>query len=166
MAAPTTGTRQLVAELRQSLHHLTPAPADPLLAAFWDGVLGLTNFAGARLLEARFGSDIVAASEVQSYLFHLERVSPVVADAPLRLPQHAVNLWNAIARLATATEDSAELLAFLTAIPEVGQAVSSYASRILGTHATPITSVLDLMVRAGDVYLDALSRTRPELAHQ
>ncbi|MBL3685668.1 hypothetical protein D3248_01680 [Leucobacter zeae] len=157
--AADTGVGQLTKELRQSLAELSPAPEDPLFREAWDGMVSLTNLAGARLLESRFGRDTAAAAEVQAYLFHLEKVAVVGREAPLQIPLLTMRTWKALGRYIDATHDSDELFGYLIAVPSIGAAVSEYASRSLGRHAAPLVSVLTLMVRAGSVYQDALQRT-------
>ena len=160
-----TDTRvgSLVDESLTSLTECDPGIDDPYLEDAWALLVDLMQMAGARLMERRFGGLIGAADEVALYLGHLERVSPVTRESPVRVPAIALRPLRTAGRLVEHSPHRDDVCHLLLAVPQILIGWASYLTRTYGRYALPVLDVLDLAVRAGSVYQDSLTRAIPAL---
>lgn len=157
----STAAQQLAGEARLLLKECDPVDGDPGLSEAWELFLDVTNMAGSKLMEHRFGRQMSAADDVAHYMFHLERVAVVGRGAPFAVPSVALRSVKAAGRLLEETDRLDEVQGFLTDLPAYPAAMSEYLVRTAGRNAKPVVDVLDIASRAGSVYRDCLHRSLP-----
>lgn len=161
MITKRDGVTALTRDIRTALVELTPLADDPHFEEVWAVLMQVTNVAGARLLEPRFGQLLEAADEVRLYLAQLERVARVSIGAPIRVPMLAARPLRAAGRFLDSTREADEIVAFLMEVPGLTEAFSSHLIRTAGMQSRPLVDVLDLATRAGAVFLECMERVIP-----
>ncbi|MFV0435014.1 MAG: hypothetical protein ACK5LO_13670 [Leucobacter sp.] len=138
-----------------------PKDSDPLVQDVLDLILDVSQMAGARLLEPRFGSLTPAGAEILAYLEHVSRVQRVSVGSPFHIPAAGVRTFRVSARIVEHTDHVDDVIALVIGVCAVVDAVGDSVLRYGGRDARPLENVFDLARRSGPVYRDSLSLVLP-----